>query len=177
MTPDETISGLNADLADKPIINVLFLCDDNSCRSPIAEALLNFAGKGRFWAFSAGFMSAKEIDPIAIELMRKAGIPCGGLRPKKWRGFTTPNAPCIDIVVCLDTHLPLSDAAGILPGDPIIINWPTENTVNIKGSQANRRSACERMLRELEGRVLKLAGSAATTPYDKPDQALLTEAA
>ncbi len=177
MAPYNHTPGLAADMASRQIVNVLFLCDDNSCRSPIAEALLNFAGEGRFWAFSAGFAPARKIDPMAIELMRRAGIPCGGLTPKVWRGFTTPNAPRIDVVICLDTRIPLS-AATLLPGNPIIACWPIENPATVQGSDVNRCSAYGRTLRKLEGKILKLTGSAAAaTPSNKHGRELLTEAA
>lgn len=177
MAPQKAAADLIADMTDKRMINVLFLCNDSSCRSPVAEALLNFIGKGRFWAFSAGFISAKEINPMAIELMREAGIPCGGLKPKGWRSFTTPSAPQIDVVVCMAPHLPLVVAASFLPGNPIIVSWPIENPVTVRGSHADRRSACGRMLRRLEERILELAGTVSARPCEEQEQVLLTKAA
>lgn len=60
---------------EKPI-TVCFVCTGNTCRSPMAAAALNFLGKGRYRAFSAG-LAACEGDPIsqfAVRALQSAGI-------------------------------------------------------------------------------------------------------
>lgn len=59
----------------KPL-TVCFVCSGNTCRSPMAAAVLNHFGKGKYRAFSAG-LSASDGDPIseeAVNALREAGI-------------------------------------------------------------------------------------------------------
>ncbi len=58
-------------------IRVCFVCTGNTCRSPMAAAALNFLGKGRYIAMSAG-ISACEGERIAVNAVKaleKVGIP------------------------------------------------------------------------------------------------------
>ena len=53
---------------------VLFLCTGNSCRSQLAEAIIN-ARLGETWqAFSAGTRPAGYVHPLAITALQEIGI-------------------------------------------------------------------------------------------------------
>jgi arsenate reductase len=52
---------------------VLFLCTGNSCRSQIAEAIVN-ARYPEWRAFSAGSRPAGAVHPMAIRVLREIGI-------------------------------------------------------------------------------------------------------
>ncbi len=53
---------------------VLFLCTGNSCRSQMAEALVNH-DLGQSWtAFSAGTRPAGFVHPLALRALAEAGI-------------------------------------------------------------------------------------------------------
>ena len=57
---------------------VLFLCTGNSCRSQMAEALVNH-DLGEGWAaFSAGTHPAGYVHPLALQALAEAGIEHGG---------------------------------------------------------------------------------------------------
>ena len=52
---------------------VLFLCTHNSCRSQIAEGLLNTLYSNNYKAYSAGVEKTK-VNPYASEVMKEIGI-------------------------------------------------------------------------------------------------------
>jgi arsenate reductase len=58
---------------------VLFLCTGNSCRSQMAEAIVN-AQMGESWqAFSAGTQPAGYIHPLALRALEEIGIRHQGI--------------------------------------------------------------------------------------------------
>lgn len=61
---------------------VLVLCTGNSCRSQMAEVLLNHDLAGQVRALSAGTCPQHAVAGGAIEALRLAGLPTAGLHPK-----------------------------------------------------------------------------------------------
>ncbi|HMM47303.1 MAG TPA: arsenate reductase ArsC [Thiobacillaceae bacterium] len=61
---------------------VLVLCTGNSCRSQMAEALLNHDLAGQVRALSAGTRPQPKVADGAIEALKRAGLPTDGLHPK-----------------------------------------------------------------------------------------------
>lgn len=61
---------------------VLILCTGNSCRSQMAEVILNHDLVGRVHAMSAGTRPQPKVADGAIEALKLAGLPVDGLYPK-----------------------------------------------------------------------------------------------
>lgn len=53
---------------------VLFLCSGNSCRSQMAEAIVNSRSNQRWEAFSAGTRPSGYVHPRAIQVLAEIGI-------------------------------------------------------------------------------------------------------
>ncbi|HTY04058.1 MAG TPA: arsenate reductase ArsC [Rhodocyclaceae bacterium] len=61
---------------------VLVLCTGNSCRSQMAEVILNHDLAGQVRALSAGTRPQPKVAEGAIEALKLAGLPAEGLYPK-----------------------------------------------------------------------------------------------
>lgn len=61
---------------------VLVLCTGNSCRSQMAEAILNHDLAGRVRALSAGTEPQPQVAAGAIAALQAAGLATDGLHPK-----------------------------------------------------------------------------------------------
>lgn len=82
---------------------VLFLCTGNSCRSQMAEGLVNYFWVGEWEAVSAGTNPTGYVHPLAVAALQELGIPTDGLRSKSADEFRqTP----LDLVmtVCDDAE-------------------------------------------------------------------------
>ena len=150
------------------VYNVLFLCTGNSARSILAEGLLNFEGKGRFRAYSAGSFPKGAVNPLALTTLKQAGLQTEGYRSKSWDEFARADAPVMDFVftVC-------DDAAGevcpVWPGHPVTAHWGMQDPAAAEGSEADKLGAFRDTLRQLSNRIRVFVA----LPFDKLDRLAL----
>ncbi len=135
------------------MLNVLFLCTGNSCRSIMAEALLKHHGGGRFRAFSAGSFPSGTVHPQSLATLRRHGISPLGYESKSWDVFEDLTELHIVITVC-------DNAAGetcpLFPGTPVKAHWGVPDPAHLHGSPAEIEAGFDRVFAMLERRVAAL---------------------
>jgi arsenate reductase (thioredoxin) len=136
-------------MTDK-VYNVLFLCTGNSARSILAEVLLNRFGQGKFRAFSAGSHPTGAVHPMALELLRKSGLPTEGLRSKSWDDFAT--APPFDFVFTVCDRA-AAELCPVWAGHPMTAHWGVEDPAAAVGTEEQKRQAFRTAYCTLEARI------------------------
>lgn len=79
-------------------MKILVLCTGNSCRSQMAEAFLKQLDP-TLTVFSAGTQPAERVHPLAIQVMREAGIDISQNKTKAVSDFITQDFDYV-ITVC-----------------------------------------------------------------------------
>jgi arsenate reductase (thioredoxin) len=138
--------------SDNRIFNVLFLCTGNSARSIIAEALLNRLGQGKFRGFSAGSHPRGEIQPMALDILRRSNHKVSELRSKDWQEFARPDAPKLDFVFTLCDQA-AAESCPVWPGQPMSAHWGLPDPAAATGSDALIRLAYADAYRMLHNRI------------------------
>jgi arsenate reductase len=149
--------------------SVLFLCTGNSARSIMAEAILNRAGRGHFKAFSAGSHPKGQINPHALDLLRKFNYDVSTLRSKSWTEFAKPGSPDLDFVFTVCDNA-AGESCPLWPGQPITAHWGIPDPAVAQGSEAEIALAFKDAYRMLNRRIdLFLA-----LPIENLDRLVLT---
>lgn len=129
--------------------NVLVLCTGNSCRSVMAEALINHMGNGHYRAFSAGSFPAGYVHPKSIETLRRHGIDAGEPRSKSWDEFTDQNLDLV-ITVCDEAA---NEACPVFLGDFEKKHWSTPDPARVEGTEAEVEAAFDKACEMLKNRI------------------------
>ena len=132
--------------------HVLFLCTGNSARSIMAEALLNYWGKGRFAAYSAGSHPTGEVNPHALAMLAQNQLPIEGLRSKSWDEFAGADAPALDFVFTVCDRA-AQEMCPLWPGQPLTAHWGIVDPAASQGAPAGQERAFMRAFRELDARI------------------------
>lgn len=131
------------------MLKILVLCTGNSCRSVMAEGLLNHYGKERMLAFSAGSFPTGKVHPMSLATLKRHGMNDQGYRSKSWDEFKDQNVDIL-ITVC-------DNAAGevcpIFPGKPIKAHWGVPDPAHFQGTPAEVEAEFDRVFSMLEHRV------------------------
>ena len=141
--------------------DVLFICSGNSARSIFAEALLRDIGKGKFQAFSAGIRPNTQLNPFALEVLKRNGHDVSGMRSKHISEFEAPGMPVMDFVftVC-DTAA--NEECPPWPGQPITGHWGLPDPVKAEGTDAEKGLAFAQAYADLRRRITAFAA----LPFD-----------
>jgi arsenate reductase len=123
----------------KNIYNVLFLCTGNSCRSILAESILNRIGQGRFKGYSAGSHPVGEVNPYTIELLQRFDHATEELRSKSWDEFASANAPEMDFVVTVCDQA-AGEVCPVWPGKPATAHWSFPDPAKFEGTELETRN-------------------------------------
>jgi arsenate reductase len=131
----------------KPI-STLFVCNGNSARSQIAEALLQRFGGEEFEALSAGTRPARAVHPLAVRALAEIGIEWGAARAKPvdemlYRSF--------DYVVTLSDSA--RESCPTLPGPHSSLHWHLDDPSEVQGSEEERLEAFRATRTELSLRL------------------------
>jgi arsenate reductase len=102
----------------------------------MAEALLNWKGKGRFQAASAGSRPADRVNPHAIETLRQYNIPWSGHAP---RGIDGLERQPWDVVITVCDRA--KESCPIFPGQPMLAHWGMPDPAEVEGDEATKRAA------------------------------------
>ena len=117
--------------------DVLFICSGNSARSIFAEALLRDLGKGKFQAFSAGTNPNSQLNPFALEVLKRNGHDVTGLRSKNVSEFQPPHDVEMNFVftVC---DAAAAEECPPWPGQPITGHWGLPDPAKATGTDAEK---------------------------------------
>lgn len=100
---------------------ILFVCVENAGRSQMAEAFAKVYGEARIEAISAGTMPAKEVNPVAVQVMREKGIDLSPNKPKLITNQMVQEADTIIVMGC--------SAEGFCPAPLLnkVVDWQIED--------------------------------------------------
>lgn len=129
--------------------NVLILCTGNSCRSVMAEALINHLGAGRYKAVSAGSKPAGYIHPKSIETLKRHGISVDSPRSKSWDEFEGQDFDLV-ITVC---DAAASEPCPVFLGKAEKWHWSTPDPATATGSEENITTAFDEAFNMLKNRI------------------------
>ena len=128
-------------------ISVLFICNGNSARSQIAEALLGHFGGEDFEARSGG-TQPKSVHPLAVQVLAEVGIDWRGARAKPVTELLDRR---FDYVITLSNSA--REACPTLPGPHGALHWHLEDPASVEGSTEERLEAFRATRTELSVRL------------------------
>ena len=135
------------------MINILYLCTGNSCRSQIAEGWTRQLGEGRFEVQSAG-IEAHGKNPRAISIMQEAGIDISG---QESTIVTDEMLNLADVVVTVCGHA--DEQCPVLPPGVKKVHWPLTDPAKATGSEAEIMDQFRATRSDIENRVRDLLSS------------------
>jgi len=140
-------------IVTKEKIKVLFLCTHNSCRSQMAEGLLNHLGGDRFEAYSAG-VEPTSVHPLTKQVMEEIGIDISGQKSKSIDEFFDREFDYV-ITVCDQAR----QSCPFFPGKHELLHWDLEDPATTQGSDEERIMVFRKVRDQIRDNIYQLIAS------------------
>ena len=122
----------------KPLI--LILCTGNSCRSHIAEGILQEVAGDVLNVQSAGSDPAGFVHPLAVTVLADIGIDISGNSSKHMNEFLSSEVETV-ITVCDNAD----QACPSFPGQANLHHWPFPDPAKAEGTEEEIRKIFEKV--------------------------------
>jgi len=116
---------------EKPL--VLILCTGNSCRSHLAEGLLRQYAGDLLEVASAGSKPTGYVHPLAVQVMREAGVDISAHTSKHMNEFLNRQVETV-ISVCGNADA----ACPLFPSQVNHHHWPFDDPALATGTEAEK---------------------------------------
>lgn len=136
------------------MLRILVLCTGNSCRSIMAEALLNHYGAGKVEAFSAGSKPTGYVHPKALATLQKHQIDPGETHSQSWDVYA---GQAFDVVITVCDSAANESCPAFL-GLSEKRHWSTPDPAHVSGDEATIDAAFEHAFGMLQQRVTAFLG-------------------
>ncbi|PYI82743.1 MAG: hypothetical protein DME26_16625, partial [Verrucomicrobia bacterium] len=127
---------------------LLFVDEDNACRSLMAESIGNSLNQPKFLFASAG-LNPKAVEPATISFLQEKGFDLSHHTPRTLD--QVPNLEHYHIVVGL-----AKEAQKALPPPPrktVYLDWSVDDPARLKGTPAEVRAAYEKTYQSLRAHI------------------------
>ena len=115
----------------------------------MAEAILNYYGKGEFEAYSAGSKPTGKVHPLALETLEKQEVPLVLLRSKSWDEYSGQEFDVV-ITVCDNAK---GEACPVFGGKAEKLHWGFEDPASFEGREQEQRVEFERVFKAIKKRI------------------------
>ncbi len=123
---------------------ILILCTGNSCRSHLAEGVLQRALGEGYDVQSAGSKPAGYVHPLAVKAMAEVGIDISGHRSKHLNEFLKQPVETV-ITVCGNAD----QACPTFPGQVNRYHWGFDDPAHATGSEEEKLAVFRRVRDEI----------------------------
>jgi phosphate transport system protein len=133
------------------VLRILFVDENNSCRSQIAEGIANALNQSGFVFASAG-LEARALDWRTVEFLKEKNIDISQHKPKSVNQI--PNLDHYHVIIAL-----AKSAKKVFPPPPtktVGLDWNVEDPSRLPGSLADVRSVYEETFQYINTHVKEL---------------------
>jgi arsenate reductase len=128
---------------------VLILCTGNSCRSQMAEGLVNHLLADEWEARSAGTRPAAGVHPLAVKAMAEVGVDISSGRPERVAGYL--DEPWDLVVTVCDSA---KEACPVFPRPVETLHLPFDDPADAVGTDEERMAVFRRVRDEIRERLV-----------------------